>query len=204
MSDPRAGDLRSHARVAIRRWTDASLEHPNVVLGVLLALALLLARLALAGDQPYVYPAAGQSDSQVADDRYACHRDAVDRSGFDPVNAALKPPVRAEKVVVPVPKNEAGGSTAKGMLTGAVAGGVIGAATDNHPGEIAVAGAVLGTIIGGAIESEGARKAEDQAKAEADAKMRDQQSRIAALDSRQEAYRRAFTACMEARHYSVR
>lgn len=32
----------------------------------------------------YVYPAAGQSEQQTADDRYECHVWAADRSGYDP------------------------------------------------------------------------------------------------------------------------
>jgi len=32
----------------------------------------------------YVYPAAGQSETQTADDRYQCHVWAADRSGHDP------------------------------------------------------------------------------------------------------------------------
>lgn len=32
----------------------------------------------------YVYPAAGQSEAQTADDRYQCHVWAADRSGHDP------------------------------------------------------------------------------------------------------------------------
>lgn len=38
--------------------------------------------------QLYVYPAAGQSERQLIDDRYACERWAVDRTGFDPGRGA--------------------------------------------------------------------------------------------------------------------
>jgi hypothetical protein len=36
----------------------------------------------------YVYPAAGQSESQTAEDRYQCHVWAADRSGHDPTLGA--------------------------------------------------------------------------------------------------------------------
>ena len=36
----------------------------------------------------YVYPAAGQSEQQTADDRYECHVWAADRSGHDPTLGA--------------------------------------------------------------------------------------------------------------------
>lgn len=32
----------------------------------------------------YIYPAAGQSETQMADDRYQCHLWAADQSGHDP------------------------------------------------------------------------------------------------------------------------
>jgi hypothetical protein len=36
------------------------------------------------GDELFVYPNAGQSEEQQADDRYACHRWAVEETGYDP------------------------------------------------------------------------------------------------------------------------
>jgi hypothetical protein len=36
----------------------------------------------------YVYPAAGQSEAQTADDRYQCHTWAADQSGYDPTLGA--------------------------------------------------------------------------------------------------------------------
>ena len=39
-------------------------------------------------EQMFIYPRLGQSEQQQADDRYACHRWAVDQTGFDPT----KPP----------------------------------------------------------------------------------------------------------------
>jgi len=34
----------------------------------------------------YVYPAAGQSESQLSEDKYQCHVWAADQSGYDPTN----------------------------------------------------------------------------------------------------------------------
>jgi hypothetical protein len=36
----------------------------------------------------YIYPAAGQTQSQLADDRYQCHTWAADQSGYDPTLGA--------------------------------------------------------------------------------------------------------------------
>ena len=38
----------------------------------------------------YVYPAGGQSESQMAEDRYQCHVWAADQSGYDPTLGAGK------------------------------------------------------------------------------------------------------------------
>lgn len=35
-------------------------------------------------EQMFIYPRLGQSEQQQADDRYSCHRWAVDQTGFDP------------------------------------------------------------------------------------------------------------------------
>jgi hypothetical protein len=47
-------------------------------------------------EQLYVYPAQGQSEQQTADDRYECHRWAVDQSGFDPVESDYNAASREE------------------------------------------------------------------------------------------------------------
>ena len=39
-------------------------------------------------EEVFVYPKNGQSDEQMATDRYECHRWAVDRTGFDPTRPA--------------------------------------------------------------------------------------------------------------------
>jgi hypothetical protein len=43
-------------------------------------------------DQMFIYPRQGQSEKQQADDRYACHRWAVDQTGFDPTQPPGGPP----------------------------------------------------------------------------------------------------------------
>jgi hypothetical protein len=38
-------------------------------------------------EELFIYPERGQSESRQSDDRYACHRWAVDQSGYDPTRA---------------------------------------------------------------------------------------------------------------------
>ncbi|MDJ0656503.1 MAG: glycine zipper domain-containing protein [Xanthomonadales bacterium] len=159
---------------------------------------LLLAAVATGADAGdlYVYPAEGQSDQQLADDRFECHQWAVRESGFDPSLVTEAPP---RIVRVPVPENEAEGAREKGIITGAIAGGILGA-TDDHAGRGAALGAAIGALIGSEIEKQGERKAVAAAEAEAE-QLRNARSEIALLRSH---YRRALTACLEGRGYTVR
>lgn len=168
--------------------------------GGLSATLFLVSLLAVAQDL-YVYPAKGQSDEQLAKDRYECHRWAVQESGFDPSRFDEVAPPRTVKV--PVPKNEAEGAAAKGAIAGAVAGSIIGA-HDRDAGKGAVIGALIGTITGAAIEeqgqSEARRKAQVVAKRQADELSRTRAERAL----RRSNYRRALTACLEGRGYTAR
>ena len=166
----------------------------------LVALLVLFSSTASSQDI-YIYPAKGQTDEQLAEDRYACHRWAADESGFDPTQFDGVAPLKTIKV--PVPKNEADGATGKGAVTGAVIGGVVG----SHKGDTAegaVVGAVLGTIAGAAVEEQGQREAREQAEAEARRQADEIAKNKAELALRKSDYRRAMTACLEGRGYTVR
>jgi uncharacterized protein YcfJ len=163
-----------------------------------------------ADERLFVYPAAGQSPAQLADDRYACHERAVQASGFDPTHAALTTAAAPARAVVKVPPNPSEGATAKGTLAGAVAGGVVGANSGGHHdhGESTAAGiavgAAVGALIGNSIERQGAQSAEAQARAQGEQQIRTQDERAAELERQRVQYRDAFTGCMQARGYTVR
>lgn len=166
----------------------------------LVAMLILLSQPASSQDI-YVYPAKGQADEQLAEDRYACHRWAVDESGFDPSQFEEVAPLRTVKV--PVPRNEAEDATEKGTLAGAVTGGIIGA-HDSNVGKGAVIGAVVGTIVGAAVEDSGRQEAREKAAAEAQREAVKIAQNKAEVALRKSNYRRALTACLEGRGYTVR
>lgn len=176
----------------------------QLLLAAVLALGAAGPGLALAEERLFIYPAAGQSAGQLADDRYACHEQAVQASGFDPTRAALKPSAAPSSAVVKVPPNPSEGATGKGMITGAVAGAVIGAAAGEHAGEAAVAGAAVGSILGNTIEHQGAQAAEAQARAQGEQQIKAQEAQAAKLAEQRTHYRDAFSACMSGRGYTVR
>lgn len=48
-------------------------------------------------DELFIYPRLGQSEKQQADDRYACHRWAVEQTGFDPTQPPSGSPEAPKK-----------------------------------------------------------------------------------------------------------
>lgn len=184
----------SPARVQARRI--------GVVLAAVSALAGCAApRSGPAGGSPHavdaspqtmrIYPARGQSERRADRDRYECYLWAVQQSGFDPGRAPA--PSRELVRVEPDPP------TGYGTATGAVAGAVVGAAVANPQRTLegAAIGAVVGGVAGHAADS--AREARAQAVEE-----RLNERRDARHDPRADHYRRAMTACLEGRGYTVR
>jgi len=162
-----------------------------------LALALpLLPGRATADGKLMIYPAAGQTEQQLADDRYACHVEAVAQSGFDP---SRPPSVPTGPVSVPVGENPREGAAAKGAVAGAIAGAVLG-----HETRDAIRGAIAGAVIGGAVEAQGEAQTRGEAEAEARRLAEARVQGRADLDRRRAEYRASIQACLEQRGYSVR
>jgi uncharacterized protein YcfJ len=142
----------------------------------------------------YVYPTSGQSQDQVGRDRYECYLWSVKQTGFDPSQAHLAPHQRVE--VVPMPPS--GTDTVAGAATGAILGAVIANPHD------AAAGAIGGAIVGGALGAASDASREAQAKRvqqRYDARTNAQNAQIEEQASN---YRRAMTACLEGRGYTVK
>jgi hypothetical protein len=142
----------------------------------------------------FVYPSNGQSAQQTDRDRYECHNWAVKQSGFDPSQPHLAPHQRVQVVTMPAP----GANTMMGAITGAL----IGAAVSNphNSGTGAAVGAVSGALLGHAA---------DKAREEQAARLQQQHdqrtdSAVARLEQQSNDYRRAISACLEGRGYTVK
>jgi hypothetical protein len=145
----------------------------------------------------YFYPTQGHTPTAQQQDRdkYECNGWAVQKTAFDP-SLPNVPPHQRVRVVARSPP---GASTAAGAVTGAV----VGAAVSNpwHAGRGTLIGALAGAAIGGIADAERTAEVnhiEAQANANADA------ARTAAMEQKATEYRRAMTACLEGRGYSVR
>jgi outer membrane lipoprotein SlyB len=152
---------------------------------VILALA---AGSALA-QEPIIYPKKKQSPQQMEKDKYDCYQWAKKETGFDPmgpVTASTPPPVKE--------------TTKASAGRGAVGGGLVGVgvgALMSAPGKGAAIGAASGALIGGVRR----KKHEDQQD-----QKEQQWAQQEAADQQQKRnyYNRAFSACMEARDYTIK
>ncbi len=152
----------------------------------------------------FIYPANGQAQVQLNQDRYECHDWARQQSSFDPT--VLPRPAAATAPTptrVPVGSNPSAGATAKGTLAGAVVGGAVGAHNGDTLGG-AVLGAAVGSLAGGTIEMNGQLRAEREARDQARELAARRDAADQALAARRADYRRAITACLEGRGYTVR
>jgi len=144
--------------------------------------------------QVYVYPTSGQSEDRVSRDRYECYLWSVKQTGFDPSQAHLAPHQRVE--VVPMPPS--GTDTVAGAATGAVLGALI---ANPHT---AAAGAIGGAFVGGALGAASDASREAQAKKVQERYDRRNNAQSAAVEEQAGNYRRALTACLEGRGYTVK
>lgn len=144
--------------------------------------------------QVYFYPKAGQTNEQQSRDHFDCYNWAIKQTGFDPGQSAIPKDNRVRVVPMPPP----GYDTATLAIAGAVLGALIGG--HHHAGQGALIGAAGGAIAGAASDAarmEAARQQEEAYAARG-------QSRDAQLEAKAFGFRRAMSACLEGRGYTVR
>lgn len=139
----------------------------------------------------YFYPLQGQSGAQQDRDRYECFNWSVRQTGFDPSRRVAPGEQRA--TLVPAR------SSGQTIGTGAAVGAAIGAVTAGPYN--AAEGAVVGAAVGGFVGAVAA--AADQAQAQ-QAVQAHQARGANRYDQQAGEYRRAMSACLEGRGYSVK
>jgi hypothetical protein len=132
----------------------------------------------------YVYPAKGQSATQQANDESVCYKSARSKTGVDPANL---PPATAAPAAVHQ------GGTVRGAAGGAAGGAAIGAIAGNA-GQGAAIGAVAGALTGRARQNQLNRAEAQYAQANAQAQ------RSQSMNN----FRRAYSACLESKGYTVK
>ena len=132
----------------------------------------------------YVFCKKEQSTDLQAGDEKACFANAKSASGYDQAMASAS--------AAPTPQDKPKGGAVRGAVGGAVVGTAIGAVAGDA-GKGAKIGAVTG-LLGGAARQREATHAQ-----KAQAQQQQQQAKANAVAE----LKRAFSACMRAREYSV-
>lgn len=142
--------------------------------------------------QLYFYPKMGQSQERQSRDHYECYNWAVKQTHFDPSRSQVPPVQRVRVVPMPPP----GHDTAVLAVAGAVLGALIGG--PRHAGG-ALIGAAGGAFTGAVSDASRQQYAQQMEEAYS--------RRDRALDVHYQAkefdFRRAMSACLEGRGYSV-
>ena len=136
---------------------------------------------AMAGLEVFVYPSKGQTKEQQEQDEFSCYKWAKEQTGFDPTQPVQQP------AGTPPPQNAAVKGAARGAAIGAIGGAI---------GGDAGKGAAIGAGVGAAGGTMRRRHAEQQ-QAVAQQKAKD------AYNADVAGYKRAFSACMTGRGYTV-
>jgi len=138
----------------------------------------------------FAYPQRGQTAQQQDRDHYECSTWATQQTGFDPSAPGVPPHERVQIVPGPPP-------TGAGTAVGAASGAIIGAAVAGpwNAGPAALAGAIVGGALGTAAE---------QANSQPRTVLVQDRRAQAAQEQQAANYRRAISACLDARGYTVR
>ena len=131
----------------------------------------------------FVYPQKNQTPEQQAGDENACYTSAQQQTGIDP--AAPPPP--------PQQADQKQGGGAKGAAGGAAGGAAIGAIAGDA-GTGAAVGATAGAVRGRRQQKKANQQADQQA----------QQQTQATQQQTLDTFRRAFSACIDSKGYSVK
>jgi outer membrane lipoprotein SlyB len=145
--------------------------------------------------QVFFYPKAGQTTEQQSRDHYECYNWAMQQTGFDPSQSSIPPVQRVRVVPMPPP----GYDTAVLAITGAVLGALI--AGPHHAGQGALIGAGSGAVVGAASDASRQQYAQQMQEAYVN---RDQALNARHEEGKARDFRRAMSACLEGRGYSVK
>ncbi len=156
----------------------------------------------------YAFPRSGQSPDQQLKDENACYAAAKQQTGIDPqapppAGKTQEQKAAEQKAAADAAKTPKGGR-ARGAARGAAGGAAVGAIAGDA-GTGAAAGAVVGTMKGGMDQRKASAQAQKQAAAStASAQQKEDEQLKQAQASKLDTFKRAFSACMDAKGYSIK
>lgn len=140
----------------------------------------------------YVFPAKGQTPDQQKQDESACYAWANEQSGIDPTKVSANTD-SAKKAGAAQADSATAGAGVRGAAGGAAGGAVVGGIAGDA-GEGAAIGAVVGVARGRKAKKQAKKQAEQQAVQQANAQA------AATKDS----FKKAYSACIEGKGYTVK
>jgi Glycine-zipper domain len=143
----------------------------------------------------YVFPAKSQTPSQQQQDELGCYNWSKTQTNFDPLAPAPATAAPEQASTQPSTNN---GAPARGAVGGAAGGAAIGAVAGNA-GKGAAIGAATGVVAGVARQRQDARDAQAQQQANSAAAQQAADQHAAA----QAGFRKAMTACLQGKGYTV-
>jgi hypothetical protein len=156
----------------------------------------------------FVYPKNAQTHDQQLIDELDCYTQVQQQTGFNPETPPPSGPSNADiqsaqqQAAADAPQAKGGRvrGAARGAAGGAIIGGIAGDA-----GTGAAAGAAFGTVRAGRQQRKANEAAKEQAADSAAVQMQQQgQQAKAAYNQQQSTFKRGFSACLDARSYSVK
>jgi len=156
----------------------------------------------------FAYPKNNQSKDQQLRDEYDCYTQVQQQTGINPEAAAPSGPsaadVQAAEQQAAANAPQAQGGRVRGAARGAAGGAVIGGIAGDA-GKGAAIGATVGTVRGGRQQRQANEQSKQQAAQSAGAQVQQQSSQAkAAYNQQMDTFKRGFSACMDARGYSVK
>lgn len=133
----------------------------------------------------FVFPSQDQNKEQQDKDEYECFKWAKQQTGVDPLNL---PETEAEKV-----DRSADGTAVRGAARGAAAGAAIGAIAGDTG-----KGAAIGAVAGG-LRGRRAKVVGDEMEQQAN-----NQAAAAIDEEKMNNFKKAFSACMEGKGYTIK
>jgi hypothetical protein len=146
-----------------------------------------------------VFPAAGQAAQQQSKDEAECYQWAVQNSGVDPFAAQKQAEAAQQQAAQQQQQVQQAtqGAAVKGAVKGAAAGALIGEVASNDADE----GAKYGAAAGAVMARRGAKKAQAQSQQQGQQQVQQAQT---ASQEQTDAFRKGFSACLEAKKYIVK
>jgi hypothetical protein len=156
----------------------------------------------------FAYGKNNQSSDQQVRDEYDCYGQVQQQTGIDPDAAAPRgasaAQVQAAEQQAAANAPQAQGGRLRGAARGAAGGAAIGAISGNA-GRGAAIGSVAGTVRGGRRQRAANEESQEQAAQSAGAQVQQQSNQAkAAYNQQMNTFKRGFSACMDARGYSVK